>query len=91
MENQASPEETRISAVLAEDCIVLFNEFSGYQPEWSEDQLARFKIWVANLGIFENGHSSIDYRLRDHPNILNLITRQLDVLKINLEKRLSSL
>jgi hypothetical protein len=88
MENQASrPAKSRTTVALSEECIVLFNVFSKCQPQWSEDQLARFKIWIANLGVFENGHASIDYRLRDHPDVLNLITQQLDVLKINLEKR----
>ena len=89
MDNQGSrPTKTRTTVNLSEECIVLFNLFSENQPQWSEDQLARFKIWIANLGVFENGHASIDYRLRDHPDVLNLITQQLDVLKINLEKRM---
>jgi hypothetical protein len=92
MADQAShPTKTRTTVALSEKCIVLFNVFSEHQPQWSEDQLARFKIWIANLGVFENGHASIDYRLRDHPDVLNLITQQLDVLKINLEKRTYSL
>jgi len=91
MEGQAShPIDTRATVTLSEECIVLFDLFSEHQPRWSEDQLARFKIWIANLGVFKNGHASIDYRLRDHPNVLNLITQQLDVLKINLEKRMYS-
>ena len=88
MEIQASrPTKTRAAVHLSEECVDLFRLFSEYQSRWSEDQLARFRIWVANLGVFENGHASIDYRLRDHPDVLNLITQQLDVLKINLEKR----
>ncbi|KAH6670618.1 hypothetical protein B0J14DRAFT_99997 [Halenospora varia] len=78
--------KTRTTVDLSEDCIILFNEFSDHQPQWSEDQLARFKIWIANLGVFENGHASVDYRLRDHPIVLNLVIQQLEVLKINLEK-----
>lgn len=88
MEDQASrPTTTRATVVLSEECIVLFNMFFEHQPQWSEDQLARFKLWIANLGVFANGHASIDYRLRDHPNVLSLITQQLNVLKVNLEKR----
>jgi hypothetical protein len=82
---------TRATVIISEECIVLFNEFSKHQPQWSEDQLARFNIWIENLGVFENGHASVDYRLRDHPDILNLVTQQLDVLKINLEQRMYSL
>ena len=89
MESQAShPTKPRAAVQLSEECITLFHLLSGTQPQWSEDQLARFKIWIDNLGVFENGHASVDYRLRDHADVLNLITQQLDVLKINLEKRM---
>jgi hypothetical protein len=30
-----------------------------------EDQFARFKMWGANIGVFAEGHASLDYRLRD--------------------------
>jgi hypothetical protein len=81
---------TRTTVAISEACVVLFTAFSKHQPQWSEDQLARFNIWTANLGVFENGHASVDYRLRDHPDVLNLVIQQLDVLKINLEKRMYS-
>lgn len=64
----------------------MFGMLYGHQPQWTEDQLARFKMWISNLGVFENGHASTDYRLRDHSDVLKLVTQQLEVLKINLEK-----
>ena len=91
METQVShPTKTRTTVSLSEECIILLDIFSEHQPRWTEDQIARFKIWSASLGVFENGHASIDYRLRDHPEVLNLDTQQLDVLKVNLEKRMCS-
>ena len=91
METQQShPTKTRTTVSLSEECIVLLDIFSKHQPRWTEDQLARFKIWSASLGVFESGHASIDYRLRDHPDVLNLVTQQLDVLRVNLEKRMCS-
>jgi hypothetical protein len=77
----------RTTEAISEECLVLFNVFSDHQPQWSEDQLARFNMWTASIGVFHYGHASIHYRLRDHPDVLNLVTQQLDVLKINLEKR----
>jgi hypothetical protein len=98
MENQAfhHPQimhqlNPRTTVAISEACVVLFKAFFKHQPQWSENQLARFNIWIANLGIFENGHASVDYRLRDHPDVLNLVIQQLDVLKINLQKRMYSL
>jgi|HubBroStandDraft_4_1064222.scaffolds.fasta_scaffold1684620_1 hypothetical protein len=89
MDDQAShPAKTGTIVALSEECVVLFNVFSEHLLQWSEDQLARFRIWIANLGVFENGHASINYRLRDHPDVLNLVTQQLAVLKVNLEKRM---
>jgi hypothetical protein len=89
METEEShPTKTRTTASLSEECIFLLDIFSEHQPRWTEDQLARFKIWSASLGVFDSGHASIDYRLRDHPEVLNLVTQQLGVLRVNLEERM---
>jgi len=34
-----------------------------------EDELARFKVWVANIGAHRSGRSSLDFRLRDTSKI----------------------
>ncbi|KAL4986564.1 hypothetical protein BDW68DRAFT_178686 [Aspergillus falconensis] len=31
------------------------------------NETQRFDIWASNLGVFHNGHSSLDYRFRDSP------------------------
>ena len=91
METQESHStKKRTTVSLTEECIVLLNTFSESRPQWTEDQLARFKIWSASLGVFEMGHASIEYRLRDHPDVLKLVTSQLNVLRVNLEKRMCS-
>ena len=87
MEGQGSYPLTRTTLSLSEECIVLLGNFSEHHPRWTEDQLARLKIWSSSIGVFENGHASIEYRLRDHPDVLNLVTQQLDVLRINLKQR----
>lgn len=38
-----------------------------------DDQRARFKIWAGNIGVFADGHASLDYRLRDNENARNLM------------------
>ena len=91
METQESqPTKTRTTVSLSEECIVLLGIFSEHQPRRTEDQLARFKIWTASLCVFKIGHASIDYRLRNHPDVLDLVTQQLEVLRIDLEKRMCS-
>lgn len=50
-----------------------------------KDQLARFKIWAGILGVFAGGHSSADYRLRDDPDIKDIIIKLLQRLADNLE------
>lgn len=34
-------------------------------PAWLERQYERFELWATSLGLRKNGHSSLDYRLRD--------------------------
>ena len=34
-----------------------------------EDELARFKVWSANIGAHRGGRSSLDFRLRDTSRI----------------------
>lgn len=47
----------------------------------SEEQRARFLIWSANIGIFADGHASLDYRLRDNWEARNLMLDLLESLK----------
>ncbi|KIL88188.1 kinesin light chain [Fusarium avenaceum] len=49
-----------------------------------QDQLARFKIWAGNLGVFTGGRSSADYRLRDDQDIKDVIVKLLQRLADNL-------
>lgn len=53
-------------------------------PWWSENQNARSKIWSSNLGVFAQGHASVDYRLRGFDEIRRLIIQLLEALDKNL-------
>ncbi|PMD49854.1 uncharacterized protein K444DRAFT_622465 [Hyaloscypha bicolor E] len=68
----------------AATCVGTFNAFltgnvlpaDGGDAEssaWAEEQMARFSIWAANLGVFARGHASADYRLRDSDEVCSLI------------------
>jgi len=54
----------------------------------SEEQRARFLIWSANIGIFADGHASLDYRLRDSLEARNIMLDLLGSLKNYLRRGL---
>ena len=33
----------------------------------------RFELWAVNLGLYHGGHSSLDYRLRDAPEVFEFV------------------
>jgi len=45
-----------------------------------EDQLARFSIWTASIGVFAPGRASMDHRLREVPDIQDVVRGLLDAL-----------
>lgn len=44
----------------------------------SESQ--RFDVWGHNLGVFQGGHASLDYRFRDAPRVFDFAQRLLSNL-----------
>jgi|ERR1700734_1157866 hypothetical protein len=47
----------------------------------------RFQLWATNLGLFQHGHSSLDYRLRDADLVKNFALDVLDELTEYLSER----
>lgn len=71
-------------AVKAKECLELFFDGLdmlkvGHSAQWNSllDQLGRFQIWSANLGVFADVHASLDYRLREVSDVQNLIIQLL--------------
>jgi hypothetical protein len=56
--------------------------FSGESQGLFEVQLARFNLWASNIGTFAPYRTSLDCRLRDAPEITNVIVGLVDILKI---------
>jgi hypothetical protein len=89
MANPAPQEATIASHAAA--CVQVFNKCLAhdvlirYEDEWTEDQLARFNIWAANLGVFARGHASADHRLRYGDEVRNLMLQLLEALCNNLQ------
>jgi hypothetical protein len=46
-----------------------------------EDQVGRFSIWAANIGVFAPGRASMDYRLSEAPEIRQLVLGLLETLE----------
>jgi hypothetical protein len=44
----------------------------------------RFAIWAAHLGVFARKSQSLDRRLANHPDIVDLAARLLDILRRSL-------
>lgn len=49
-----------------------------------EDQLARFSIWAANIKALGRGRDSLDHRLREAPDVQDIITGLLEALGAHL-------
>jgi hypothetical protein len=52
----------------------------------ADDQLARFRMWAGNIGVFAEGHASLDYRLRDLEDVQKLMSGFLFTLKDLIER-----
>ncbi|KAF2805712.1 uncharacterized protein BDZ99DRAFT_396002, partial [Mytilinidion resinicola] len=50
-----------------------------------EDEFARFKLWASNIGVFAEVHASLDFRVRELPEVKELFLRQLDTIECRLE------
>ena len=53
--------------------------------EWCENRLADFNLWATGLGALAQGHASLDWRLRNRPDVRDAIADLLDDLKECLE------
>jgi hypothetical protein len=80
-----SSEESILAASKA--CSTLFqNLVSCNLPavaEWAEvaeQQLAKFNLWADSLGVYAPFHAAADHRLRDQPDIRDLILSLLEIL-----------
>ncbi|PYH88057.1 hypothetical protein BO71DRAFT_150607 [Aspergillus ellipticus CBS 707.79] len=70
--------EARKALVALERCV----QASGSRSRLAEAQLARFNLWATNIGVFANSKASVDFRLRDSPDVQRIIINLLDVVGI---------
>ncbi|KAJ9416676.1 hypothetical protein FOXG_10175 [Fusarium oxysporum f. sp. lycopersici 4287] len=50
-----------------------------------EDQLARFQLWTTNIRVFSTGRDSLDYRLRDVPDVQTPVIGLLQALDFQIK------
>ena len=74
----------------ADACVALFNRYlrdtQTTSKDLAEEQCARFSIWASNVGVFASVRASLDYRLRDSPDIQRMIVELLVVIRRNIER-----
>ncbi|KAF3072631.1 hypothetical protein CFAM422_005299 [Trichoderma lentiforme] len=80
---------------LAYECEGLFYQlqeaFQNAQSEVATVELCaefqqRFAVWAAHLGVFARKSQCLDTRLRNHPDLQDLVARLLDVLRRSLQQ-----
>ncbi|KAH8898072.1 hypothetical protein GQ53DRAFT_880990, partial [Thozetella sp. PMI_491] len=78
------PKETAIFEKAA-DCLHAFNSCieSATVASWPQEQLDRFNLWAAHGGIFGDyaSRTSMDWRLRDRPELADMMLELLDLLQ----------
>ncbi|KFY45073.1 hypothetical protein V494_01165 [Pseudogymnoascus sp. VKM F-4513 (FW-928)] len=80
-------------AEVARDCMLAFQHalesvasLSPREHSMIEDQLARLSLWSTNIGVFALGKMSMDYRMRDVPDIKAVVTGLLEALQYQIQK-----
>lgn len=80
---------------LACECETLFNDRLAElrsQNSVSDIELVgeyqhSFAAWAANLGVFARKSQSLDTRLEDYPDIVDITARLLDIIRRSLSQR----
>ena len=71
---------TQFQRILEHDDNGLLNEFD------LDTEQQRFKLWGSNLGLLSSGHASLDYKLRNAPQLTLVLRRLLNDLSDSLKE-----
>jgi hypothetical protein len=96
MELETDPQDVAKFASLAHACTIRFQELSQHEDAqsdsisstndfWMTRQSAEFNIWCNRLGVYSGGTRSIDVRLKDVPEICDILLRLLLSLQEDLD------
>jgi hypothetical protein len=69
----------------AAQCLNLFRRcmsMPGIVPDCTiiDDQLARFRLWTADMAVHESQHTSLDYRIRLNPTAAEMLHQLLEII-----------
>lgn len=89
-----APSSHRMISEAAGECDNLFHQClsqsrllrHGPASALVEDQYGRFNIWISGIGVFAPAHASMDYRLRETPDVKDLVVRLLETLLGHIEQ-----
>ncbi|KAJ5770965.1 uncharacterized protein N7511_003016 [Penicillium nucicola] len=76
----------RLCLTSFQQCFQLSAYLSPRDLSLVEDQLARFSLWTANIGVFATGRASLDHRLRAAPEVHEVIIDLLEVLNDRIQE-----
>ncbi|KAJ1327387.1 PR domain zinc finger protein 5 [Microdochium nivale] len=88
----STPDEDRTIASQAALCLRRFKScldraaiIHARELSAVEDQLARFSLWSGNIRVFGSSRQSLDHRLREAPEVLDVVLAMLGALSQRLE------
>jgi hypothetical protein len=68
----------------------IFYQRPGEQPIFTlsdlRDEFEQFQIWAENIGVFASDHASLDYRLREAPDVKESVVSLMLSLRADLEE-----
>ena len=67
-----------------QSCLDMAGLIHSREVSLVEDQLARFSIWAANIKALGKARDSLDHRLRESPDVQDIITGLLEALGAHL-------
>ncbi|CAM1505022.1 Fc.00g106590.m01.CDS01 [Cosmosporella sp. VM-42] len=78
----------------AQECVALFRACSDLaslaEDDWLEDRAADFMWFAHGLNALKTGRSSLDFRVRNRPDVQQVISNLLESLSLALKKTLES-
>lgn len=72
---------------LFDSCLAKLQAQDALLAELLAEYQQRFAIWAAHLGVFARKSQSLDKRLENYPDIVDLTARLLDILRRSLAQR----
>ena len=62
----------------------LIHKYDGSFQASLLNELQRFDLWARNVGLYEDGHNSLDYRFRDAPSVYGFTCQLLEKLEVSI-------